>query len=229
MIARTFVAGTTIGLASLLASLPAPSAAEDAPRYTPAQMALFESNHMKNISRPVRLEYSFTHQGGVSGDFVDKVTADIRDVHVDGKKDVWVHFLSGPHEVDFPPAIGYRGNPLLMYFLEHDVTEMHEATGGAAAYFRNRIRESFLRADIRPTEVTAKGQTCDGHEITVSPFRTDPNLTRFPAIQEKTYRFVLCDTVPGTIYEISTVVPEVSSGPGGAFKEAMTYENEQTP
>lgn len=195
---------------------------------TPAQVALFESDHLKDISKPVRLDYAFTHQGGV-GDFKDKVTADIRNVRTDGRKDVWVQFLSGTRQVKFPPAMGFNGNPLLMYFLEHDVVEMQQATGGSAGYFRTLIRMAFLNADMRPTKVTFKGQTYDGHEIVISPFRGDPHLAKFPGFRDKTYHFILCDSLPGTIYQISTDVPTVGSGISGAFKEAMTYEGEQTP
>ena len=44
----------------------------------------------------------------------------------------------------FPPMIGFRGNPVLMFFLEHDVEEMQRVDGGAASYFRTRIRQAFV-------------------------------------------------------------------------------------
>lgn len=212
----------------MLASATASIAAPDEQSLTPAQTALFDSNHLKDITKPVRLEYAFKHQGGV-GDFDDTITADIRDVRPDGRKDVWVQFLSGTRAVNFPPAMGFNGNPLLMYFLEHDVVEMQQATGGSSGYFRNLIRAAFLDADMHPTKVTFKGHTYDGHEIVIAPFRQDPHLAQFPAFRDKAYRFILCDGLPGTIYQISTTVPAVGSGISGAFKEAMTYEGEQTP
>jgi hypothetical protein len=211
----------------MLATVASVTAADDEPSLTPAQVALFESDHLKDISRPVRLEYAFTHQGG-AGDFTDKVTEDIRDVRSDGRKDVWVQFLSGAHQMKFPPAMGFNGNPLLMYFLEHDSVEMQEATGGASGYFRNRIRDAFLHADMRPAEVTVGGKTCAGHEIVIAPFRDDPRFAQ-SAFREKSYHFTLCDDVPGTIYRINTTVPAVSNGASGAFEEAMTYEGEQAP
>ncbi|MBV8535258.1 MAG: hypothetical protein JO128_06690 [Alphaproteobacteria bacterium] len=194
---------------------------------TQAQVALFESNHLKDITRPVRLEYGFTHQGG-AGDFADKVTEDIRDVHSDGRKDVWVQFLSGTHEMKFPPAIGFNGNPLLMYFLEHDAVEMQEATGGASGYFRNRIRNAFLHAEMHPTDVAVGGKACAGREIVIAPFRDDPHFAQ-SAFREKSYQFTLCDGVPGTIYRIATTVPDIGNGAGGAYQEALTYEGEQAP
>lgn len=230
MIGRALI-GTTLGVAVMLASASTSIAAQngqDDQSLTPAQVALFDSNHLKDITKPVRLEYAFSHQGGV-GDFKDTITADIRDVRSDGRKDVSVQFLSGTRQVKFPPAMGFNGNPLLMYFLEHDVVEMQQATGGNAGYFRNLIRAAFLDADMHPTKVAFKGRTYDGHEIVISPFRQDSHLAQFPAFRDKTYHFILCDGLPGTIYQISTTVPTVGNGISGAFKEAMTYEGEKTP
>lgn len=212
----------------MLACASVSSAAPDDRSLTPAQVALFDSNHLKGITRPVRLEYAFKHQGG-AGDFGDTITEDIRAVHPDGRKDVWVQFLSGTREMKFPPAMGFNGNPLLMYFLEHDVVEMQQATGGSSSYFRNRIRAAFLNADMHPATVSFKGRTYEAHEIVISPFRTDAHVAQFPAFKEKAYRFILCDGLPGTIYQISTTVPAVGNGNSGAFKEAMTYEGEQAP
>jgi len=222
---RHALIGTTLGVAWMLAPLAHAMAADDAPSLTQAQVVLFESNHLKDITRPVRLEYAFTHQGG-AGDFTDKVTEDIRDVHPDGRKDVWVQFLSGTHQMKFPPAIGFNGNPLLMYFLEHDATEMQQATGGASGYFRNRIRNAFLNAEMHSIAITVDGKTCAGREIVIAPFRDDPHFAQ-SAFREKSYRFTLCDGVPGTIYRIATTVPAVSNGAGGVYEEAMTYEGEQ--
>lgn len=221
------------GLAALaLAACMAAAEASDENRpLSPAQIALFESNQLKEISHPVVLDYSFRHHGGPDGDYIDKVSADIRAVRQDGRKDVWIDFLSGDRHVNFPPAIGFNGNPLLMFFLEHDATEMREATGGSAQYFRNRIRAAFVdQARMHPAEVTVDGAARQATEIEVTPFRDDPNLARFPGFAAKTYRFILSDAVPGGIYEISTTVAAPGAAPD-IFEEWMTYagEHESTP
>jgi hypothetical protein len=219
--------------AALLLGLAGAAAAEDQPQaLSPAQVALFESDHLKGITKPARLDYAFEHHGG-SGDFADKVSETIREVHEDGGKDVAVEFLSGERQMTFPQVNGFHGNPVLMYFLEHDVIEMRQATGGAATYFRNRIRRAFLDgADVHPTEVTVDGKKRSGTEIVITPFRNDAQIGRFPGVAEKSYRFVLCDAVPGTIYQISTSVPKPGASTdgaapaapaSGAFEESMTY------
>src|SRR5580658_861505 len=198
---------------------------------SPAQIALFESNHLEDIAKPVVLEYAFKHLGGTAGDFDDTVTADIRSIDPDGKKDVWIDFLSGSHHVNFPPALGFNGNPLLMFFLEHDVTEMRDATGGAAQYFRNRIREAFVdQAEMHAIDITLDGKPEKATEIALAPFRDDPHFAQFPAFREKTYHFILADAVPGRVYEIRTTLP-AGDATKDSFQEAMTYrsEHDETP
>ncbi|HEX7968157.1 MAG TPA: hypothetical protein VF502_08055 [Stellaceae bacterium] len=217
------IPGILLGMALALA--PTAASADDQP-LSPAQIALFESDHLKDISRPVRLEYAFQHRGGDAGDYADKVTIDIRDINRAGGKDVAVEFLTGEHRMNFPPVTGFHGNPLLMYFLEHDVVEMRDATGGAATYFRNRIRRAFVdAAEMHPVEVTVDGGKRSGTEIVIAPFRGDPHVGRIPGFADKTYRFVLCDAVPGAIYQISTAALGAGSAPK-AFEESMTYAGE---
>ena len=221
-----------IGAALTLGVVGPVAAADDqAPALSPAQVALFESDHLKGITKPVRLDYAFEHHGG-TGDFTDKVSETIREVHEKGGKDVAVEFLSGERQMNFPPVNGFHGNPVLMYFLEHDVVELHQATGGAATYFRNRIRRAFFDgAEVHPTELTVDGKSRAATEIVITPFRNDAQIARFPGVADKSYRFVLCDAVPGTIYQISTSVPKPAAPSNdaakAAFDETMTYADKR--
>ncbi len=176
---RTVIHNALIGAALLLGVVGA-AQAEDPP-LSQAQIALFESDHLKGITRPVRLEYAFEHRGGSGGDYVDKVSADIREVHEDGGKDVAVDFLSGERRMNFPPVTGFHGN----------------LDGGKQS----------------------------GTEIVITPFRNDAMVERFPGVADKTYHFILCDAVPGTIYQISTAAGK--SAVPSAFEESMTYSGER--
>ncbi len=205
----------------------AASAAAADPPLSPAQVALFESDHLKGIHHPVVLDYSFHHHGGSGGDYDDKVSADIRDVHKDGSKDVWINFLSGDRRLQLPPAKRFNGNPLLMVFLEHDASEMRATTGGSLQYFRNRISEAFGdRAQMHPVDIKEGGATLKAVEIDVAPFSQDPHLARFPALAGKTYHFILSDAVPGSIYQISTTLASASPGDAGTAEERLTYAGE---
>lgn len=197
----------TVALIAGLLWAPAPAIAEEAERpLSPAQTALFASDHLHAISTPTILRYSFAAAGGPA-DFTDSVTLGI-EPRPDGTKDVRLDFLSGERHLPFQAVNGFRGNPVLMFFLERDVLEMHKATGGSALYFRNRIREAFLdRATTRPVSVAVEGKEQSGTEVTLAPFRNDPMIARFESFREKSYRFILVDAVPGTIYQIATLMP----------------------
>lgn len=197
------------------------SVADGLQPLSPAQVALFNSNHLKSIHEPATLRYSFNH-AATGRDFSDTVVLGIKP-HVDGRKDVGVNFLSGDRRMPFMPAMGFNGNPALMFFLEHDVAEMNKATGGSRTYFRNRIREAFVdRAELRPVSISYDGKQESGTEITLTPFRNDPIIARFGRLQEKSYRFVLSDAVPGTIYQIATTVPPENDQPS-AVGDTMTF------
>lgn len=206
--------------------------AEDTRPLSPAQIALFESNHLKNVTHDTVLDYSFEHRGGASGDFQDKVTARVGKAETDGKKEVAVTFLTGNRELQIPAVSQFYGNPLLMAFLQHDVAEMRRATGGSELYFRNRIREAFIdRARITPVEIVLDGRKVPAQEIVIKPFPGEVHMDRFPDFLEKTYHFVLSDAVPGTIYRIGTSVPKPEPGANKPFEETLTYvgQHDETP
>jgi len=100
-----------------------------------------------------------------------------------------------------------------MYFLEWDVRGMHKATGGSALYFRNRIREGFVdQAEMADASITLDGRPEPATAITLQPFRHDPGIERYAAFRDKSYRFVLSQTVPGRVYEIEAALPADAPG-----------------
>jgi hypothetical protein len=211
---------------ALILALATTAAAEDTRPLSPAQIALFETDHLGPIQAPERLQYRFDHTTTNDAEhYVDEVNLDVRP-RGDGAKDIWVEFLTGERRMRFPPLSAFHGNPLLMYFLERDVVTMREQTGGAATYFRNRIRHAFVdKAQLREIEVTRDGKTVPATEITLTPFHGDARIAVFPGLGEKRYRFVLSDAVPGGVYEIASEVP----GPAGApprVKETLTFAAE---
>ena len=59
--------------------------------------------------------------------------------------------------------------------------------------------------------------------ITVRPFGDDRRLDRLPAVQGKTYTFVLADDVPGMVAEIRTESPADPARGLPAAGERLTY------
>ena len=190
----------------LPATRAAPALAADPAPLSPAQTALFATPHLANVTRPETLEYAFQQLG--PGGFTDRVAVTVAEIHEDGTKDLRFDFLSGERRVTYPGISRFSGNPLLMLFLDHDVHQMHDQTGMAAAYFRERLRESFL-ADATIVDGTASvdGRTVAAQTITVRPFAKDARLGHVKVIQDKTYTFVVSSAVPGGLVSLRADAP----------------------
>ena len=203
-------------------TLPAGAADTDTRALSAAQVALFETPHLQNVDHPEALQYRFERDG--AGAFTDRIAERIEQIHDDGTKYVGFDFLSGEHHVFFPAVDHFRGNPLLMLFLENDVREMRDQTGVAASYYRNRIREAFVdRAQVSNVEFTLDGKAVAARRITLQPFADEERLDRVPEIKGKTYSFVLADAVPGAIAELSAEQPANPDTGAAALSERITF------
>ncbi len=229
---KTITCGVLLGLAlgaMMLLAADCFAADNDTRPLSPAQIALFESDHLGSIRRAERLEYRFAREAAAAnaddaGSYTDRVDIDVRP-RADGGKDVWTDFLSAERHVPFPPLMDFHGNPVVMFFLERDVGEMHRLTGGAATYFRNRIRQAFVdQAQVTAIELQRDGKAVPATEITLTPFAQDQHVAVFPGLAEKRYRFVLSESVPGRIVEIRSEAPSKT----GQFSttETMTFVGE---
>lgn len=218
-----FLAATLIGLGfSLITQARADEPAATKP-LSPAQIALFETPHLASIDRPETLTYRFTRQG--PNGFTDQVVENIKLIHPDGTKYVMFNFLTGERHVFYPAVDDFRGNPLLMVFLEHDVDEMRAQTGVAASYFRNRIRDAFIdKAEIKPTTVTIGGHDISAESITLRPFAENERLEHIPQIQKKLYRFVLSKDIPGGFAEFATEEPADPAAGAPATSEELVFD-----
>ncbi len=204
--------------------LPAVAWAEDADTrpLSPAQLAMFESPHLQNVTQPETLEYRLVREGGV--EFTDTVAVDVKSVNPDGTKNLAFHYLTGDRQVKMPELDHFRGNPLLMVTLERDVQEMKDAVGLSSSFFRNKVRESFVTgAEITEAPYTFDGQPVPARTVIVHPFRGEGRLARVPSLQEKAYSFVLADAVPGTIAEIRIETPADATMQTPAFSQRTIF------
>jgi hypothetical protein len=192
------------------------------PPLSPAQTALFETPHLSNIAQPQTLDYRFEQTGPAA--FADQVSVHIDQIHADGTKYVSVEFLTGAHHAFFPAVDDFSGNPLLMMFLEHDVGEMKDQVGIAAAYFRNRIRTAFIdQAQMSDTTIQLDGRSVPARRIVLKPFADDHRFDKLPTVQGKTYDFVLSDQVPGQLAELASEVPADPDAGAPAWAERLTF------
>ena len=192
--------------------------------YSPAQLALFDTPHLQNITGPATLDYRFEQREAKGDSFEDSIKMTVISVRDDGRKDLSVLLFSGKRERSYENLAGFRGNPLIMLFLQHDVQELARLTGGGSSYFRNRIRHAFRgRSEVSDIAVEHEGRQIKATRIVLTPFVGDPKLGGFPDIAAKWYEFVLAPQIPGGIYRIRSVAPSQAGG-APAIESSVVFQ-----
>lgn len=215
-------------IALVLALLAGPAAAQDRSSYTPAQLALFDRPHLQNITAPATLTYRFTYQGSKEQSFEDQVTMAVTAIAADGGKDLHFQYLTGERQQPYGDLRDFHGNPLIMLFLQSDVTEMGRMTGGGAGYLRNRIRIAFLEsAELEPSQVEHEGRQLAAERIVIRPFVKDPHREQMGRLADKSYEFLLVPEIPGGLYRIQARVPAGLDG-SPAIESSLTFAGSGT-
>lgn len=197
------------------------AAAPGAEDYSSAERALFLAAHLRGLPAPARLDYRFRRSGALEAGFDDAVH-----VHLDARADgrccqARGEFLSGARQLRLPEIDDARANPVLLYFLEHDVRDMQRLTRGQPAHFRRRIRVAIQRtAQVREAQFIYRGKAVAGQEIRITPYADDPLRGRFERFADKEYVFLLSAAVPGGVYGIRTRIP---AGAGDALLADELY------
>jgi hypothetical protein len=202
--------------------LPAPpgAAAED---VSPAEKALFVTNHLATLKPPTTLRYSFRKSGSLEAGFEDKVSISLR-AQPDGSCcTAATEFLDGPRRLVLPEVESAQGNPVILFFLERDIREMQRLTKGQSNYFRKRIRMAVYQgATMGDASISYRGRSVPAKQITVAPYVDDPLRARFEALAEKRYVFTLSDQVPGGVVSIRSQVDGTAAKP--VLVEELTLE-----
>ena len=187
---------------AILLALPIGSALAQQ-EVSPAEVLLFETDHLARMKAPATLVYEFRKLSNIEPAFTDSVQLDIS--RKAGQVHAALRFLTGERTHALPEMDDAHGNPVLLGFLEHDIAEMKRLTGGSVTYFRNRIRMALANsAQVTPQRLTYQGKTVEGKAVRIQPYLDDPLHARFEHYVRKTYTFLLSDGVPGGIYQVST-------------------------
>jgi hypothetical protein len=212
---------SVLALAALLVlAPPAAWAAEDTVTH-----AVFEPGRFAAIAAPVELRYRFEVQGqGIDGATPSPVRLEVRTVGADGTKEVWLDMFEGAARRNFGPVSAREQNPLIIEFLQRDVVEMGNLTGGAPGYFQQQIRRAFaLPWPTEAVSVELDGKSVPATRITMRPFAQDPNIARFPQFRDKAYELTVADGVPGGLWRIAARTPDPKTG-GLILEKSMTFE-----
>jgi hypothetical protein len=200
--------------------------AEEPTPLSPAQVALFQTPLLANVTQPEALEFRFERTGGAP--LTDTASERIVEIHPDGKKLVTFDFLTSEHHELFPGVDDVAGNPLLMVFLEHDVREMARMLDMPAEFFRELIRDSFSdRAKIETIQYDFGGKTVPARRVTVQPFTDEPRLQRLLSVKQKQYSFIICEQTPGKLAEISASMPGEPSVGAPPWSERLVFVGEK--
>lgn len=166
-----------------------------------AETLLFETDHLARVEPPAVLVYEFRKVSSVEPGFSDKVQLDVTGSK--GKVSATLHFLSGKNRHDLPALEEAHGNPVLLGFLERDISEMKRLTGGSTAYFRKRLRMALAEsAQVSSQSITYQGKVLAAQAVRIQPYLDDPMHARFEQYVNKTYTFIVSDQVPGGIYQL---------------------------
>lgn len=205
------------GLAMLCAP-PLPRAAQS------LQDVVFAARPLATLREPTAFIYRYVLRASTMPEaYVSRARMEVREVRADGRKLVWFDMFDGPNHRAFGPMPAEDQNPMLLVFLQRDVTTMANLTGGATGYFQQQIRLAF----DDPTETEQLSVRWNGHDVSATrlrlrPFAQDPQIDRFPKFRDKTYEVVFAPEIPGGIYSLRTSVAD----PSGAIllEETLTLE-----
>ena len=199
--------------------------------FSEAETRLWLSDHLKNITQPTRLHYEFQKTGSYEAGFVDSVYLDIVAINPDGTKNTEMQFFTGPRAQPFGAGnvTDVTGNPVLGTYLGGDIDEMNRLTGGSSSspsrwrYFQRRIKLALAEAaNVEQISVDFNGRSVAALRITIAPYVKDPHRAEFEQFADKRYEFVLSDDVPGTLYQIRTLVPGGNGAEAPLIEEILT-------
>ncbi len=206
-------------------------AGEKPDALSPAEAMLWLGDHLGNIKKPGKLRYRFEKSGSLEEGFSDTVELHIVEVHKDGKKDVQVNFFTGERHQDVPPQKNVSGNPVLGIYLQGDVYEMRRLTEGGWRYFQRQVKFALAdNATMETVSIDYQGQKVKGTKITITPYAQDPRRKLFEKFAGKVYEFTLSEQIPGTLYQIHTLVPnksaEGTASPRPLIEEKLSFVEE---
>ena len=201
-----------------------------AQEISPAEKLLFQTDHLHNVAGAKALHYGYVHKEAAKSGFDDQVSVEVGGKDSDGSAAVSTHFLTGERQVTLPPVSNAQGNPALLGFLERDINEMKRLTGGSTGYFRKRIRLALAEAaKVDTISVPYGGRQVEAMQIAIQPYLNDPMQEKMQKYVAKRYVFILSDQVPGSMYQVRSIVPADQQADrkndAALIEETMTVAN----
>jgi len=176
--------------------------------FSEANTELFLTDHLGKVNTPSRLVYDFRKTGTSEEGFDDTVEVRFVGTPAEQEKQVEIVFFTGEHSRTVPPMTVSDGNPVIMMFLQREVSEMGRLTGGSWRHFQKMIKLALENeAQVTKVKVPYGDQASPGLKIRITPYLEDPLLANFKRFAYRYYEFTLSGNVPGYVYQIRTVDP----------------------
>lgn len=221
-----------LAAAGALVSVPVRAQPDTSPpaEFSQAEKLLLMSDQLGRIKPPATLQYTFRKTGSLEEAFQDRVDVKLKR-QPDGKCCVATgDFLTGARHVNLPEVEQAKGNPVILYFLEHDIRNMQRLTKGSTTYFRKRIRMAlFQGATVTDVKLAWRGKPVDGQEIVIRPYLDDPNRARFEQFARKQYVFVVSDAVPGGVVSIRSTAVADDKATTPLIDEELVLDGAESP
>ena len=191
--------------------------------FSDAERKLWLNDHLNNVEKPARLYYEFVKSGSYEEGFSDAVYLDILEINEDGTKNALLEFFTADRQqqANRDNLNNITGNPIIGIYMQGDVVEMNRLTEGHWRYFQKRIKIAISEnAKIDPVSFDFEGEQVSGEKITITPYIKDPRRKQFAQFAGKRYEFIFSKQIPGSLYQIKTIIPDSS----GKAKEALIEE-----
>lgn len=198
--------------------------------YSAAERIVFMTEHLGNLQPPQTLAYRFTRRGSLEPAFEDKVTLHLSPTAAGTCCNGAADFLSAERRLALPEVEDARANPVILYFLEHDVRDMSRLTKGQQNHFRKRIRMAIYRgAKVEERALEYLGRPISARQVLIDPYQDDPNRGRFEQYANKQYVFWLSDEVPGGVFGMATRMNAAQAGVEPLIVEEMYLDGATPP
>ncbi len=208
--------GTPLTEEELDASLGRYGEAEEIPegfQFNNAEMKLWLTDHLGNIEKPLSLYYEFVKSGSLEENFIDSIYLKVVELNEDGTKNTLLDFFTGDRKqlITGNQVTNITGNPIIGIYMQGDVYEMMRLTDGHWRHFQKSIKVSLRKdAVVESTTIEFNGKQYPAEKIYFSPYLKDPHRRDFEKYADKYYEFTFSDEIPGTLYQIKTVIPDNS-------------------
>ena len=198
--------------------------AADPSQFSVAEKRLFIDDHLRSLPGPATLEYIYTKRGSLESPVDDTARVIVAPPSAGGSQSVKVEYLSDTRKLELSDIDAANANPVILFFLEREVREMHRLTGGSINYYRKRIRMALAEGgQVEAVTLNIGPRRIAATEIHIAPYRDDPARSRYEKFAEKTYIFTLSDDVPGKVVELRSEL-SVPPGVAGQAREVVIAE-----